>query len=92
MDHKKRKVLVGVVVQNQAHKTINVKVETYRNHPLYKKRYIYSRKYLAHDEYNKAQIGDKVEIISSRPISRQKRFRLKRILISNQSKQLATEV
>lgn len=79
---KQRKVLVGFVLQNQADKTINVKVETYRNHPLYKKRYIYSKKYLVHDEYNRAKIGDKVEIISVRPISRRKCFRLSRILIA----------
>lgn len=64
---KKYKVLTGKVIQDQAMKTINVVVSTYKNHPVYRKRYLSSKKYLVHDEYNRAHIGDQVRFIASRP-------------------------
>jgi len=75
-----RKVLIGEVVSNKMEKSIVVKVETLVMHPLYKKYIKKSKKYMAHDPNNECSIGDKVEIVESRPLSKQKRWRLKRIL------------
>ena len=73
---KERKELIGVVVSDKADKTITVKVETYKKHPLYGKRVKYSKKYAAHDENNIAKIGDKVRIVETRPLSKTKKFKL----------------
>ncbi len=75
-----RKVLIGEVVSDRMDKSIVVKVETLVMHPLYKKYIKRSKKYMAHDPNNECGIGDKVEIIESRPLSKRKRWRLKRIL------------
>ena len=72
----KRAELIGKVVSNANDKTITVLVETYRNHPLYKKRVKYSKKYAAHDEKNEASVGDTVRIIETRPLSKTKRYEL----------------
>ena len=72
----KRAELVGRVVSNTNDKTITVLVETYRKHPLYKKRVKYSKKYAAHDEKNVANVGDTVRIAETRPLSKTKHFRL----------------
>ena len=79
MANQKRE-LVGKVVSDKGEKTIIVNVETYKNHPLYKKRVKYSKKYAAHDEKNEAKIGDTVRIVETRPLSRTKRFRLVEIV------------
>ncbi|MCI5552504.1 MAG: 30S ribosomal protein S17 [Tenericutes bacterium] len=76
----RKRELVGRVVSDKADKTITVLVETYKNHPLYKKRVKYSKKYAAHDEKNEAKIGDIVRIVETRPLSRTKRFRLVEIV------------
>ena len=73
---KEKKELIGTVVSNSADKTITVKVETYRKHPLYGKRVKHSKKYAAHDENNIAKIGDKVRIVETRPLSKTKKFKL----------------
>ncbi|MGH1411464.1 MAG: 30S ribosomal protein S17 [Mycoplasma sp.] len=70
----KRKSLIGVVVSNKMAKTATVLVETYKKHPIYKKRIKYSKKYHAHDENQVAKIGDWVKISETRPISATKRF------------------
>ena len=75
-----RKVYVGVVVSAVNDKTITVKVETYRKHPLYSKRVKYSKKFTAHDELNQAKAGDIVEIMETRPLSATKRYRLVKIV------------
>jgi len=75
-----RKSLVGKVVSDKMDKTIVVLVETYKNHPLYGKRVKYSKKYKAHDENNQAKIGDKVMIMETRPLSKDKRFRLVKVV------------
>lgn len=81
MDKKVKKTrLVGTVVSNKAGKTITVEVVRSAFHKKYKKRYQKSRKFYAHDENEKAQEGNVVEIIECRPISKQKRFRLIKIL------------
>lgn len=74
------KTLVGLVTSNKTDKTIIVTVHTAKTHPLYKKQYTVSTKFMAHDEKNDAQIGDKVAIIESRPLSARKRFTLERII------------
>ena len=72
----KRTEVIGRVVSNANDKTITVLVETYRNHPLYKKRVKYSKKYAAHDENNIAKVGDTVRIAQTRPLSKTKRYEL----------------
>ncbi|MEK7190590.1 MAG: 30S ribosomal protein S17 [Patescibacteria group bacterium] len=69
-----RKILKGIVVSDKMNKTIVVSVSRFVKHPLYGKFYQVSKKYKAHDEDNKYKIGDKVEIIETRPISKDKRF------------------
>ncbi|UQS82363.1 30S ribosomal protein S17 [Bombilactobacillus folatiphilus] len=71
-----RKVYQGRVVSDKMDKTITVVVETYKTHPVYGKRYRYSKKYYAQDDNNEAKIGDIVRIMETRPLSRLKRFRL----------------
>lgn len=75
-----RKRLVGVVVSDKMDKTIVVVVNRLVKHQIYKK-YIRRRaRFKAHDEQNNARIGDTVEIVSSRPLSRTKRWRLSKIM------------
>ncbi|WP_179948039.1 30S ribosomal protein S17 [Spiroplasma alleghenense] len=80
MDRNSRKTYQGRVVSDKMNKTITVLVETYKNHPVYKKRVKYSKKYKAHDENQVAKIGDKVEIMETRPLSATKNFRLVRVI------------
>ncbi len=75
-----KKELVGRVVSDKNDKTITVLVETYKKHPKYGKRVKYSKKYTAHDETNKAKIGDIVRIVETRPLSKTKRFYLAEIV------------
>jgi len=74
------KRLVGVVTSDKADKSIVVKVVTHKTHPIYKKQYISSKKFMAHDENNEAKTGDKVSIVETRPLSARKRFILKKII------------
>ena len=80
MKDKVSKELIGKVVSDVNNKTITVLVETYKNHPKYGKRVKYSKKYSAHDETNKAKVGDVVRIVETKPISKTKRFYLKEIV------------
>lgn len=80
MEDKIKKELVGRVVSSTNNKTITVLVETYKNHPKYHKRVKSSKKYCVHDETNKAKVGDTVRIVSTRPISKTKKFYLKEIV------------
>ena len=75
-----RKSYVGTVVSAKNDKTITVKIESYRKHPLYGKRVKYTKKIAAHDEQNIAKVGDVVEIMETRPLSKDKYFRLVRII------------
>lgn len=75
-----RKRLVGVVTSDKMDKTIVVSVGTTMRHPIYGKVINRVKKYKVHDENNESQIGDRVEIIESRPYSREKRFALVSIL------------
>ncbi|WP_418965299.1 30S ribosomal protein S17 [Cetobacterium sp.] len=71
-----RKVREGIVVSDKMDKTIVVAIETMVLHPIYKKRVKKTMKFKAHDENNVAQTGDKVRIMETRPLSRDKRWRL----------------
>jgi small subunit ribosomal protein S17 len=75
-----RKVQIGTVVSNKMDSSIVVKVETLIKHPLYKKYIKKSKKYMAHDAENQCNIGDKVEIVETRPLSKRKNWRLKKII------------
>ena len=77
-----KKVLTGVVVSDKMQKTVTVLVERQFPHPLYGKGIRRSTKYLAHDPEEKYKLGDVVEIIESRPISKRKRFRVLRLVES----------
>ena len=78
---KVRKEFVGTVVSASNNKTITVKVETYKKHPLYGKRVKSSKKYAVHDETNKAKVGDTVKIRMTKPLSKTKRYELVEVLI-----------
>jgi len=74
--HKTKKQLSGVVVSNKMKDTIVVSVVTYSKHPKYKKFISRSKRFMAHDVGNTKNIGDKVTIEETAPISRHKRFKL----------------
>jgi small subunit ribosomal protein S17 len=74
------KTIIGVVTSTKGDKTIVVTVTTRKTHPLDGKQYSVSKKFMAHDEKNEAEAGDKVEIIESRPLSARKHHRLHRII------------
>ncbi len=76
----KRKTRIGHIVSDKMDKTVVVAVETLKRHPLYKKTFKRVVKYKAHDEDNKCRVGDKVRIIETRPLSRQKRWRVAEII------------
>ena len=80
MPENRRKIRVGTVVSDKMKKTIVVKTERTTTHPLYKKTIKRYKKFKAHDENNSAKIGDKVKIIESRPLSKEKRWRLVEII------------
>ncbi|WPX96773.1 30S ribosomal protein S17 [Candidatus Bandiella euplotis] len=71
-----KKILEGVVINNKADKTVSVLVERKVMHKRYEKIIKKSKKYLAHDEENNFNIGDKVRIIESRPISKLKKWKV----------------
>ena len=75
-----RKTRVGVVVSDKMDKTIVVAIKTKVRHPLYGKMVNRTRKFKAHDENNECGIGDTVKIMETRPISKDKRWRLVEII------------
>ena len=75
-----RKTKVGMVVSDKMDKTIVVAIEDRVQHPLYKKILKRTYKLKAHDENNECGVGDKVEIMETRPLSKNKRWRLVRII------------
>ena len=75
-----RKVREGIVVSDKMDKTVVVLEETMRLHKIYKKRVKSSKKYKAHDEKNECGIGDRVQIMETRPLSKDKRWRVVTIL------------
>ncbi|OGN87127.1 MAG: 30S ribosomal protein S17 [Chloroflexi bacterium RBG_13_46_14] len=77
---KKKKTLIGRVVSDKMNKTVVVGVETSKRHPLYRKIMRRVIKYKAHDEENMCAEGDIVRIIETRPLSREKRWRVSEII------------
>lgn len=75
-----RKVRQGVVVSDANDKTIVVAVEGRKPHPIYKKMITSTKKFHAHDENNEAGVGDTVQIMETRPLSKMKRWRLLKIV------------
>lgn len=74
------KTLTGVVSSDKGDKTIVVTVTTRKTHPIYKKKYSFSKKFIAHDEKNEAGSGDTVVIAETRPLSARKRHTLVKIV------------
>lgn len=77
---KEKQVLQGVVVSDKMEKTIVVEIVMRKLHPLYKKYLTRSKKVKAHDETNDAKIGDTVRVVETRPLSKEKRWRLAEIV------------
>ena len=71
---------IGRVSSNKMEKTLVVLVESYRNHPLYKKTIRKVKRYKVHDENNECKIGDTVKIVETRPLSKEKRWRVSEII------------
>ena len=80
MERNLRKTRVGKVVSNKMDKTIVVQTETLKTHPIYKKRFKKSTNFKAHDENNECGIGDRVKVMETRPLSKDKRWRLVEII------------
>ena len=80
MERNLRKTRVGRVVSDKMQKTIVVAIEDNIKHPLYKKVIKKTVKFKSHDENNECRIGDKVEIMETRPLSKDKNWRLVRII------------
>jgi small subunit ribosomal protein S17 len=74
------KSITGVVSSDKADKTIVVTVRERKTHPLYRKQYTVSKKFIAHDENNEAHTGDKVVIVETRPISKRKSHKLQQVV------------
>jgi small subunit ribosomal protein S17 len=77
---KNRKIRIGKITSNKMQKTVVVKVETLRRHPLYHKVVRYSSSFKAHDENNSCNIGDTVKIAETRPMSKDKRWTVVEII------------
>jgi small subunit ribosomal protein S17 len=75
-----QKSKVGRVSSNKMDKTLVVLVESHRNHPLYHKTIKKVKRYKVHDEKNECQIGDTVKIVETRPLSKEKRWRVEEII------------
>src|SRR5579859_1035595 len=80
IDRNKRKIFQGVVVSDKMQKTRIIKVERLVRHSFYEKIITKSSKFSAHDEENASHAGDLVEIISTRPLSKSKRWRIVRVV------------
>lgn len=76
-----RRIAQGVVVSGKMQKTIVVKVDRRVKHTRYAKYITISKRYKVHDETNDAKVGDRVEIVECRPLSRDKRWALRRVLM-----------
>jgi len=75
-----RKTRIGVVISNKMEKTITVAIERRVPHPIYKKYFKKTTKLMAHDEKRQCNVGDKVKIMETRPLSLKKRWRLVEIV------------
>ncbi|MGI6747385.1 MAG: 30S ribosomal protein S17 [Anaerovoracaceae bacterium] len=79
-ERNRRKTRVGIVVSDKMDKTISVAVEDFVRHSLYGKSVKRTKKFKAHDENNECRIGDKVRIMETRPLSKNKRWRLVNVI------------
>lgn len=79
-ERNRRKVRIGIVYSNKMDKTATVTVENFVRHKLYNKAVKRTKRFKVHDEKNECQIGDKVKIMETRPLSKDKRFRLVEII------------
>jgi small subunit ribosomal protein S17 len=86
-----RKTRIGRVVSNKMNKTVVVAVDTYKRHPLYGKSIRRAIKYKAHDENNECSEGDIVRIIETRPLSRDKRWRVAEIVTRKEAVDITPE-
>ncbi len=77
---KGKKEFVGIVTSDKMNKTIVVSIATTTLHPLYKKYVTRIKKVKAHDEHNEAKVGDRVRVVESRPISKEKCWKLVEIV------------
>ncbi|HLD73457.1 MAG TPA: 30S ribosomal protein S17 [Bdellovibrionota bacterium] len=75
-----KKVLTGIVIADKTHQTIKVKIRRREKHPFYGKYMVRVTELAVHDKKNEAHMGDLVNIVESRPISRTKRWQLKKIV------------
>jgi small subunit ribosomal protein S17 len=80
MERALRKTRIGVVISNKMDKTVSIAIERKVPHPIYKKYYKKTTKLMAQDEKNVCQVGDKVKIMETRPLSLRKRWRLVEIV------------
>lgn len=80
MERGNKKTLAGIVVSNKMDKTVVVAVEEHIRHPLYNKIIKKTKRYKAHDEQNECKMGDKVRIMETRPISKEKCWRVDEII------------
>jgi len=80
LERNKRKIRIGVVINNKADKTVTVNVQRQLVDSTYGKTVRFRKKYYAHDEKNECSIGDKVKIMETRPLSKTKRWRLLEIV------------
>jgi len=85
------KTIVGIVASDKPDKTIVVRTQTSKTHPIYRKKYMVSARFLAHDEKNEAKEGDKVLITETRPLSARKHFVLTTILEKAQVRHVEPE-
>ena len=74
------KTIIGTVSSSKVDKTIVVTVRERKTHPLYRKQYTVSKKFMAHDENNEANVGDRVSIVETRPISKRKSHKLAEVI------------
>jgi len=88
----KKKRLVGRVLSDKMDKTVVVQVERLMRHPRYGKVLRRMKKYKAHDERNICRVDDTVRIVESRPLSREKRWRVEEILSTSEAVEVAPEV
>lgn len=76
MNFMPKRQLIGTIISNKMQKTVVVKVERIKKHPKYERRYKVHKKYKAHDEKGEYKVGERVVIEESRPISKEKRWRV----------------
>ncbi len=87
----RRKIRVGRVISNKMDKTAVVAVPTPKRYPLYKKTIVRAIKYKAHDENNQCHPGDLVKIIETRPLSKDKRWRVAEIITKGRIAEIRPE-